>query len=159
MSKFEETKHFRDVLDKHVEKLLKKANPQRCGTVLPDDANVLKRTKTDALTEIFYNDMRNTAVDIEAISKNTGIPKDIIQKIKSHVFLEDHILYEGIGKFDIDEDMAAAWQRLIDNKFTKSDLILLQHEYSESLLMNGTEIAYSDAHPIINEWYDWYGSL
>jgi hypothetical protein len=159
LSKFQETKHFRDVLDEHIEKLLKKANPQRCGKVLPDDATVLKRAKTDALTEIFYNDIRNTTIDIEAISKNTGIPKDIIQKIKSHVFLEDHILYEGIGKFGIDEDMAAAWQRLIDNKFNKSDLILLQHEYAESLLMNGTEIAYSDAHPLVNQRYDWYRSL
>ena len=91
-------------------------------------------------------------------------PGDELQELdywrnKYYLILEEHILYDGIGKFGIDEDMAAAWQRLIDNKFTKSDLILLQHEYSESLLMNGMEIAYSDAHPIVNQWYDWYRSL
>lgn len=80
---------------------------------------------------------------------------DVIERIKKHVFLENHILHNGIGKFAPDADMAAAWKRLIDNTFTQTDLLFLQHEYAESFIMNGLDIAWREAHDRVNQMYNW----
>jgi len=55
--------------------------------------------------------------------------------------------------------MAAAWNRLIDNKYVYSDLKMLQHEYAESLIMEGLKVSYDDAHYIVNKLYDWDSTL
>ena len=113
----------------------------------------------DYKTELFYNAMRETSKDVDAICKNTGISRDIITKIKQHVFVEEHILRNSVGKFFPDADMAAAWNRLIENKYVYSDLKMLQHEYAESLIMKGLEVAYDDAHYLANKLYDWDSTL
>lgn len=41
----------------------------------------------------------------------------------------------------------------------QSDLLLLQHEYAESLIMNGKTVGWHEAHNIINKFYDWEGAL
>ena len=55
--------------------------------------------------------------------------------------------------------MSAAWQRLIDNSFSHADLVFLQHEYVESLVMNGIEIGYRGAHEIVSQMYDFFKYL
>jgi len=34
-------------------------------------------------------------VDVELINKNTGISREIVERIKRHVFFEEHLLSEG----------------------------------------------------------------
>lgn len=79
--------------------------------------------------------------------------------IKDHVFHQEHKLTGGIGRFDPDVDMMGAWQRLISNDFAHSDLLWLQHEFVESLIMNGLDVAYEEAHSIANKFYNWSNSL
>jgi hypothetical protein len=93
--------------------------------------------------------------DVVKISENTKISKDIIQRIKNHMFYQEHKLLHGIKKFDADYDMAQAWQRLINNEFVESDLILLQHEFAESILMGDKIIDYKTAHASIQKIYNW----
>ncbi len=85
---------------------------------------------------------------------------DYIRKIKSHLFMEEHILHEGvISRFSPDIDMAAAWDRLLKNRFTDSDLLLLKHEYAEACIMRGAQVSWEEAHPLANQIYNWQASL
>jgi len=106
-----------------------------------------------------YEKIRIASDDIKVISRNTGIEESVIQRVKEHVFYEEHILYDGVRKFDPQADMAVAWKRLTDNEFLQSDLILLQHEYVESLIMRGVRVPYSEAHAMADKIYDWYSFL
>jgi len=47
----------------------------------------------------------------------------------------------------------------MDNIFVHSDLMLLQHEYAESFIMNGIEVSWRTAHDIVIEFYDWNKSI
>ena len=84
--------------------------------------------------------------DIAKISTQTGIPKWKIQRIKNHVFENDHILRNGIGKFDPDIEIADAWNRLIDGNYTQNDLDLLNHEYYEHRFEEFFKSDYVTAH-------------
>ncbi len=152
--RFHNNKPLLEQLDKKIEELAKTTRKDCIGKIL-DKTHVTKLAELDNKTEKFYNVMRESAEDIRAISKNTGLPIETIEKIKNHVFIEEHILREGRGRFFPDADMAAAWQRLIDNNYVYSDLKMLQHEYAEALIMRGLEITYDEAHYIVNEIYNW----
>lgn len=58
-------------------------------------------------------------------------------------------------RFFPDADMAAAWKRLIDGNFVYSDLLLLQHEYAEALIIDGT----GPSHAFVDKLYNWKDSL
>ncbi len=132
---------------------------QKTGSLLRD-INATKFQQLEELAGRFYESIRATTEDVIAISKNTGIPKNIIQRIKDHVFIEQHLLDGSqIGRFVVDLDMAASWRRLIDNKFVHSDLLLLQHELAEAFIMNGVEVSWRNAHDIVNKFYNWEISL
>ena len=88
-----------------------------------------------------------------------GISQKTIQQIKDHLFKENHLLGNKITKFDPDPDIANAWKRLVDGKFFRADLKLLQHEYAELLIMQGDLISYDIAHPLANSTYNWQSSL
>jgi len=76
------------------------------------------------------------------------------------VLIEEHLLEKNIiARFHPDFDMAAAWQRLIDNNFVQSDLLLLLHEYAESFIMNGIEVEWRTAHGVVIKFYNWDKSL
>jgi hypothetical protein len=145
-------------LDKSLTKAVNMARKERSGRIL-DNINVAQYEQIELDTVQYYEKIRNTSDDISQIARNIGIDASIIEQIKKHVFLEDHILYDGVRRFDPNPDMAAAWKRLIDNKFFQSDLVLLQHEFAESVIMNGVEVAYSEAHKIANSLYNWDNTL
>ena len=50
--------------------------------------------------ERIYDRIRSTSDDVVQISHQTGIPEWKIQKIKEHVFWNDHILDDRISRFD-----------------------------------------------------------
>jgi hypothetical protein len=144
--------------DADIDNLANQVSKNRVGKLL-DKTSILKMPDLDFKTESFYTSMRKTSIDIDVICKNTGISRDIINKIKQHVFVEEHILRYGVGRFFPDADMAAAWNRLIENKYVYSDLKMLQHEYAEALFMQGLKVAYDDAHYLVNKLYDWDSTL
>lgn len=71
------------------------------------------------------------------------------------MFVEEHVLDRGFLRFDPDSDMFQAWMRLVNGNYVQSDLRLLQHELAESFLIQGTDVAYSRAHVIVNQVYNW----
>src|SRR5690606_81948 len=150
--------HLLRDFDKCIENLTKQVNKDPVGRLLEATPSP-KVPELDRRTELFYNAMRETSKDVDDICKNTGISRDVIIKVKQHVFIEEHMLRHGIEKFFPDADMAAAWNRLKENKYVYSDLKMLQHEYAESLIMQGLEVAYDDAHCLANKLYDWDSTL
>ncbi len=151
-------KNTLESFDRNINDIAKTAKPGKVGKVL-EKTHAHKLPALELETKTFYENMRKSALDIEKICQNTGLDRNIITRIKNHLFNEEHILRTGISKFHPDEDIAAAWQRLIDNNYVYSDLKLLQHEYAESLIMNGLEMTYDDVHPRINTIYNWEKSL
>lgn len=79
----------------------------------------------------YYESVRHMSTDTIKISKATHINKDKIDKIKNHIFIQEHDLLSGRKRFDPSYDMAQSWQRLIDGNYEEKDLILLKHEYAE----------------------------
>ena len=75
------------------------------------------------------------------------MPVHKIQRIKSHLFYDDHILRDGsIRPFDPNSEIAAAWDRLYRGDFVKNDIQLLEHEYFESRFERLFKTDYDTAH-------------
>lgn len=97
--------------------------------------------------------------DIENIAKASGMSHDDIRKIKRHIFIDTHQLYDGEGKFEPDYDMAVAWQRLVEGKPEARDILLLKHELLESQVEKEYHLSAAEAHAIASEKYDWAAEL
>ena len=111
--------------------------------------------KTEAKAKDLFEQIRQNSNDIALISKNTGITEDVLTKIKSHIFYEEHVLKLSTKLFDADLDMAEAWGRLVQGNFVQSDLLWLQHELAESIIMRGKIVSYDIAHAIVDKYFDW----
>lgn len=79
----------------------------------------------------YYESVRHMTTDTKKISENTSISKEKIDKIKNHIFIQEHDLLEGHKRFDPSYYMAQSWQRLIVGDFEEKDVVLLKHEYAE----------------------------
>lgn len=79
----------------------------------------------------YYESVRHMTTDTYRISKSTGISKDKIDKIKNHIFINEHDLITGRSRFYPSYDMAVSWQRLINGDYLEKDMVLLRHEYCE----------------------------
>ncbi len=75
----------------------------------------------------YYESVRHMKNDTQRIADATGIKKDKINKIKQHIFIKEHDLWDGHRRFDSSYEMALSWQRLIDGKrILPKDIILLR---------------------------------
>ena len=115
--------------------------------------------RRDDEAESYYDTMRSTNDDVRAIAKNVGWTEYSIVRIKQHVFLNKHILDDGIRRFDADYNMAVAWQRLVNGEFLDRDILLLKHEYLESVVEKKYNLAYREAHDRATLKHDWNGAL
>lgn len=93
----------------------------------------------------YYESVRHMKTDTVRIAKSTGIAQEKIEKIKNHIFTEEHELINGKKRFDPDFEMAQSWQRLINGDFKEQDIILLKHEYAELRYME-KGLSQSEAH-------------
>ncbi len=108
----------------------------------------------------YYETIRNRKDDIDKIAKNTGWNYESIERIKNHVFYDSHIIKEGYtGLLDADYDMSVAWQRLINGTFEERDILLLKHEYLESIFEKKYNITNKEAHNMTVKKHDWYKEL
>jgi hypothetical protein len=107
----------------------------------------------------WYDALRGSGsnTDINLISENTGIPEYRIERIKNHLFFDNHELMDGrIDRFDPYIEIADAWERLQTGNFYKQDLDLLNHEYFESKFENIFNTDYDAAHEAaIKSGRDW----
>ncbi|ADZ19448.1 hypothetical protein BJV85_003620 [Clostridium acetobutylicum] len=102
--------------------------------------------KREVEAEKMYDIIRNYTTDVKKISENTGIPESRINRIKEHVFYNEHIKTYEVGRFDPNYDMANAWERLIKGNYVQSDIDLLNHEIFESKFESIFKTDYSTAH-------------
>lgn len=110
--------------------------------------------------ERYYGLVRSMTTDVASISQNTGIKETNIQRVKDHLFMEEHDL--GGDKpqhFYPDYQIAQSWQRLISGKgIQKHDIILLKHEYAESRYMS-KGLSQQEAHDLANKKYNYKEAL
>lgn len=108
----------------------------------------------------YYGLVRSMKTDCRRIARNTGFREKDIRRIKNHVFYEEHELYDGIfGRFHPSYYMAQSWQRLIDGRaIQERDIILLNHEFLESVLM-AEGLDYDSAHEATEQLYNYRVTL
>lgn len=80
------------------------------GALKPDSE------EAKAHAERYYESVRHMTSDTSKISDATGIKKEKIDKIKNHVFIQEHDLIDGRKRFDPSYEMAQSWQRLMSGK-------------------------------------------
>jgi len=114
--------------------------------------------------ERYYEEVRNRKpyVDASRIARYTDdFTADQIEDIRQHIFIRIQPLDNGtvFARFDADFDQAQAWQRLTEGRGTKTDLIMLHHEYLELTEMREHGYNYDEAHAIANEKYNWWEAV
>lgn len=102
----------------------------------------------------YYESVRHMTSDAARIAQNTQISADKIEKIKKHVFLDEHDLIDGRHRFVPSYDMAQSWQRLISGKYEEKDIILLKHEYAELRYME-RGLSQNEAHIRASKRYNY----
>jgi hypothetical protein len=102
--------------------------------------------KQEAEAESMYNSIRNTTDDVSSIAKNTGMTEQQIQRIKDHVFNNEHILSDGTKQFAPDYDIAQSWNKLKNGTYGQNDIDLLNHELFESKFEGIFKTNYQTAH-------------
>src|SRR5690606_16777182 len=108
-----------------------------------------------------YDDIRAKKVDVQSISRNTGLKEENIQIVKDHIFYNEHLkdryVDKGIpavyGRLDADIDYANAWKRLEQGNFIESDIELLKHEFAEAKYMQKYGPSYNNAHNAVQKKY------
>lgn len=99
--------------------------------------------------------------DAPRIDGSTGFPAGEIDRIRDHVFFEEHPLsdYEGgivHRRYDASGDMAEAWLRLRSGRSRPEDLALLEHESAEARYYEAHPgSTYEQAHRAANEISAW----
>lgn len=125
------------------------AIPGPVGAVL---ARELDPTSVDSWdqAEHYYERVRSTPGDIEAIAANTPYSPEQVAQIKDHLFLNTHLLDDGRRRFDADPQIANAWSRLQQGTHPAGDLQLLAHEYFEARFEGLFHTDYRTAHEAAN---------
>ncbi|MGK5684865.1 hypothetical protein [Actinoplanes sp. URMC 104] len=101
----------------------------------------------------------------ERLDGSTGFTVREIDRIRHHVFFEEHPLsdYEGgisHQRYDASPDMAEAWLRLRSGRPLPEDIALLEHESAESRYYAAHPGAtYEEAHRAANQVSDWQNRI
>ena len=107
----------------------------------------------------YYGLVRSMKTDCKNIAENTGFREQDIQRIKNHVFYEEHNLDGETRRFFPSYFMSQSWQRLIEGRnIEKEDIILLNHEFLESILM-AEGLSADEAHDRTQEIYNYSAAL
>ncbi|MBX6723432.1 MAG: hypothetical protein IRY92_09390, partial [Dactylosporangium sp.] len=112
---------------------------------------------SDADVPEIANNLRN----VERPSGKVGFTEAEIGQIKRHLLHEEHLLEDypsGLvsRRFDASPDIAEAWIRLREGRPLDADLVLLEHELTESnYLQTHPGATYREAHDYANSYYNW----
>ncbi|MGX9755997.1 minor capsid protein [Clostridioides difficile] len=140
------------------EKYVKNNTKQTGGKYTKGDIEWNIRREEEA--ELYYNNIRNRKDDISKISRNTNWSQKSIGQIKNHIFYNTHIMRDGTrSMLDADYSMSVAWQRLINGTHEDIDILLLKHEYLESIFEKKYNISNLEAHRMTEKKHDWYKGL
>lgn len=111
-----------------------------------------------------YDAIRVSETDVGAIAANTGIKPQNIQKVKDHVFHNEHLLdrYVDLGepavvaRFDSNLAQADAWKRLESGAHVDADITWLKHETAERWYELKYNSGYTEAHDRVD--WRWNGN-
>ena len=131
-----------------IQMLAEQTSGATSGAIDPDSDRGIEHAKR------YYEEIRHRKDDVYSISRNTGLSAKAIESIKNHIFIDEHDLEDGRGRFYPNCDMARSWQRLIDNKFDDADLMMLKHEILEMDYMKDG-LTQKQAHDLANEKYNY----
>ncbi len=123
-----------------------------------NDTNDPYQKKRNKHANVYYQSVRrrNKKIEIDIISRNTKLNKNLVKRSYEHLFINKYSLDGGINRFHSDYYIAVSWQRLREGKNIKEqDLVLLRHEALEHYLMNKYNYKYIDAHKIVDRKYDY----
>ncbi|WP_303819103.1 hypothetical protein [Ruminococcus flavefaciens] len=125
------------------------------------DKNFNKALEYEEQAKKFYDArVRSGNSDVELISENTGFKYKDVLAVKEHLMIESHLFDDGsTRKFEPNIDQALAWQRMMENRTTETDMLLLKHELRELRYMRKTGCTYEKAHAFSNQKYDWQTSI
>lgn len=126
------------------------------------DKNDVFVSKEERKAMDYYEDTRNrdAVAEVSAVSTASGIEKTKVEKAYNHIFINEHELHGGKGRFDEDPATAASWERLRTGTDIKPrDRVLIDHEALEYDLMNAQGMGYNEAHRIAQEKYDFAAQL
>ncbi|MFG2619057.1 hypothetical protein ACGFXC_15750 [Streptomyces sp. NPDC048507] len=116
--------------------------------VRPDGARYIEEPTVDHVRAAeFYDGVRADpeSLDISAISDNTGISPQVLDRVRTHFFLSEHVVSEAPGvarngyftpRADIAEIWEAAGQRSLSPEEATKFERYIAHEYVESHLMD-----------------------
>jgi predicted ABC-type ATPase len=106
-------------------------------------------------------EIANNLSTVERPSGKIGFTPKEIGQIKQHLMVEPHLLdnyEEGFvsRRFDADPSIAEAWIRLREGRHVDVDLMLLEHELTESNYLRAhPDATYREAHDYANSSYNW----
>lgn len=108
-----------------------------------------------------YKHIRSMSRDCLYISRNTGIPFEVVSIIKGYLFDNIHFLSQSgmYGRFDSDYSIAQSWIRLSNKTSAKyiqpHDILLLHHEWAEIQLVLRGKLSQYEAHLEASKFYDY----
>lgn len=113
-------------------------------------------TKAYDLAEVEYERIRNDYSDIEKISNTLDKDSDVVERVKKHIFFNEHeIHYQDnsvrFGRLDADPAIVNAWDRIACNNCIDTDYHFFAHEEHESLIAQKDGMIYNDAHRLTIE--------
>ncbi|HFQ8575127.1 MULTISPECIES: hypothetical protein [Klebsiella pneumoniae complex] len=108
------------------------------------------------LAEIEYERIRNDYSDIEKISNNLDKDSDVVERVKNHIFFNEHeIHYQDssvrFGRLDADPAIVNAWDRIVCDNCIDTDYHFFAHEEYESLIAQNDGVTYNEAHNLTIE--------
>lgn len=115
-----------------------------------------QQEKRDEQAKKAYKEIAE-ADNVQKIAEVSGFSTEEVQQIKNHVFVNEHILYDNIGRFFPNYNMAVAFKRLENGTPEERDILLLKHELLESQCEKKYKLTASEAHAMATQKYDWDG--
>lgn len=89
-----------------------------------NDKNDPYQKKRDKHAKIYYKSVRqrNKDTEVDIISKNTNLNKNLVKRAYEHLFENKFRLDNGINNFYPDYNIAVSWQRLREGKTIKNKI-------------------------------------
>jgi hypothetical protein len=112
------------------------------------------------LAKQIYETIRQSTDDTARMSANLNYKESNVQKIKDHLFHNEHILDRygpeatTIKQFDPNLEQGLAWLRLKNGTHTEQDVIFLKHEFAERHHEQKFSTGYNKAHERAQKKYD-----
>lgn len=104
------------------------------------------------LARQIYETIRQSTDDTARVATNLSYKESNVQKIKEHIFYNEHILdrygekQTTIERFNPDLKQGLAWLRLKNGNHTEQDIVFLKHELAERHHEQKFKSGYNEAH-------------